>query len=86
MDCSGATYRLRCGRFVIEQDRRDFPSVELRLVNAIDDNLQKEKWFSFVGPSASSDPQVSKILPKLSRYKYAVITEHLPGFAGFFLP
>ena len=30
-----------------------------------------------------SNAQVAKILPKLTQYRFAVITEHLPGFGGF---
>ena len=30
-----------------------------------------------------SNSQVAKILPKISRFKFAIITEHLPGFEGF---
>jgi len=70
--------------FLVEQNRRRFPSVEFRIVNAVDDNLPEgEVVLVRQVLQHLSNAQVAKILPKLSRYKYAVITEHVPGFAGF---
>ena len=84
VDCAGHFIGCEIVDFVIEQNRRKFPSVEFRTVNAIEDNLP-EGGIILVRQVLQhlSNGDVAKILPKLCRYKYAVITEHLPGFAGF---
>ena len=84
VDCASDFIGCDVVDFIIEQNRRRFPSVEFRIVNAIDNNLPEgEVVLVRQVLQHLSNAQVAKILPKLSRYKYAVITEHVPGFAGF---
>ena len=84
VDCAGDFIGCDVVDFIVEQNRRRFPSVEFRVVNAIDDNLPEgEVVLVRQVLQHLSNAQVAKILPKLSQYKYAVITEHVPGFAGF---
>jgi hypothetical protein len=84
VDCAGVFVGCDVVDFVIEQNRRRFPSVEFRVVNAIDDDLPEgEVVLVRQVLQHLSNTQIAKILPKLSQYKYAVITEHVPGFAGF---
>lgn len=70
--------------FVIEQNRRKFPLVDFRVVDAISDDLpQGDVVLVRQVLQHLSNEQVSKILPKLCGYSYAIITEHIPGFVGF---
>jgi SAM-dependent methyltransferase len=70
--------------FVIERNRGRFPSVEFQIVNAIDDELPKGDVVLIRQVLQHlSNEQVRRILPKLSQYKYAIITEHIPGLADF---
>jgi hypothetical protein len=70
--------------FVIAQNRRKYPHVDFHVLDAVSDDL----------PSGDvvlvrqvlqhlSNQQVSKILPKLCLYQYAIVTEHIPGSADF---
>jgi hypothetical protein len=84
VDCASDFIGCDVVDFIVERNRRRFPSVEFRIVNAIDDNLPEgEVVLVRQVLQHLSNAQVAKILPKLSQYKYAVITEHVPGFAGF---
>jgi hypothetical protein len=84
VDCAGDFIGCDVVDFIVEQNRRRFPSVEFKVVNAIDDNLPEgEVVLVRQVLQHLSNAQVAKIVPKLSQYKYAVITEHVPGFAGF---
>ena len=66
--------------FVIAQNRRRFPDVEFRTVNAVEDDLpDAEVVIIRQVLQHLSNAQVAKILPKLGKYKYAIITEHIPG-------
>jgi SAM-dependent methyltransferase len=70
--------------FVIEQNRRRYPSMDFKVIDAAEDNLPKadiiliRQVFQHL-----SNAQILKIIPKLAAYRYAVITEHLPGYSEF---
>jgi hypothetical protein len=70
--------------FVIAQNRRKHPRVEFRVLDAVSDELPAGDVVLIRQVLQHlSNQQVSMILPKLCRYRYAVVTEHLPGFADF---
>ena len=84
VDCARQFIACDVVDFLIEQNRRTFPSVDFRLVDATSDDLpQGDVVLVRQVLQHLSNEQVSKILPKLCGYKYAIITEHIPGFAGF---
>ena len=71
---------------VIEFNRRHIkaPNLEFRTVNAIEDDLPKaEVVLVRQVLQHLSNGDVAKILPKLKQYKFALITEHIPGSDGF---
>jgi hypothetical protein len=84
VDCSSHFIACDVVDFVIEQNRRRFPSVEFRTVNAVDDELPEgqvvliRQVLQHLG-----NAEIIKILAKLDQYRYAVITEHIPGIADF---
>jgi hypothetical protein len=84
VDCSRQFIACDIVDFVIEQNRRRFPMVDFRVLDAINDDLPQTDVVLVrqVFQHLSND-QVSTILPKICRYQYAIITEHIPGFADF---
>src|SRR5262249_7408145 len=66
------------------QNRRKYPEVDFRVLDAVSDDLPSgdvaliRQVFQHL-----SNQQVSNILPKLCQYKYAVVTEHVPGSVNF---
>ena len=70
--------------FVIEENRRRYPGVDFIVVDATKDKLPSgeviliRQVFQHL-----SNEQISKILPKLAEFKYAVVTEHIPAFREF---
>jgi hypothetical protein len=70
--------------FVIAQNRRKYPQVEFLVLDAVSDKLPAgDVVLMRQVLQHLSNQQVSMILPKLCRYQYAVVTEHLPGFCDF---
>jgi hypothetical protein len=70
--------------FVIAQNRRRYPQVEFCVLDAVSDELPAGDVVLIRQVLQHlSNQQVSKILWKLSQYQYAIITEHIPGFAHF---
>ena len=70
--------------FVIEQNRRRYPSVNFVVVDATKDHLPNgeviliRQVFQHL-----SNAQIVKVLPKLASFKHAVVTEHIPAFQDF---
>jgi hypothetical protein len=83
-DCAGAFIACDIVDFLIEKNRRRFPSIDFRVINAIDDDLPEGEIVlirQVLQHLSNSD--VAKVLPKLSRYRYAIITEHIPAYGEF---
>ncbi len=84
VQCGGPYVACDVVDFIIARNQRKYPRVDFRVLDAVSDDL----------PSADvvlirqvlqhlSNQQVAKILPKLCRYKYAIVTEHIPGSTDF---
>jgi SAM-dependent methyltransferase len=86
VDC--ASYFTACDIVapLIEHNKKRFkhPNLEFRWLDAIEDDLPVadvvlvRQVFQHL-----SNSQVARILPKLRNFKFAIISEHLPGFEGF---
>jgi SAM-dependent methyltransferase len=71
---------------LIQHNRKSFArlQVDFRCLNIIDDELPEgEVVFLRQVLQHLSNEQIARVLPKLRRYRFAVITEHLPGDAAF---
>ncbi len=69
---------------VIEQNRRKYPSVDFRVLDAIEEPLPGGDVVLIRQVLQHlSNAQVGAILPKVCNYRYAIITEHIPGHQGF---
>lgn len=90
----GSQLRDRCGRFIatdvvgelVARNARDFAhlGVEFRCVDIIADDLPAAE-VAFLRQVAQhlSNAQIASIIPKLSRYRWVVVSEHLPSDPGF---
>ncbi len=82
--CSGRYIGCDVVDFVIAQNRRKYPHVEFRVLDAVSDDLPSGD-VALVRQVLQhlNNHQVSRILPKLCQYQYAIVTEHIPGSADF---
>jgi SAM-dependent methyltransferase len=65
---------------VIEANRRKYPGVEFKVIDAIEGDLPNTDVVLVRQVLQHlSNEQISKILPKLTKFKLAVITEHVPS-------
>ena len=63
---------------VIKANRRKYPGVDFRIIDAIEDELPNADVVLIRQVLQHlSNEQISKILPKLTKFKLAVITEHV---------
>ena len=84
IDCCAQYVACDVVGFVIAQNRRKYPAVEFRVLDAVTDDLPSGDVVLIRQVLQHlSNQQVSKILSKLNQYRYAIITEHIPGFADF---
>jgi hypothetical protein len=71
---------------LIQHNRKAFARlrVDFRCLNIIEDELPAgEVVFLRQVLQHLSNEQIARVLPKLSRYRFAIITEHLPGDPAF---
>ena len=84
IDCTRSFAACDIVDFVIEQNQRRYPNVKFFVVDAARDELPAgdvvliRQVFQHLG-----NAQIMKVLPKLAAFKYAIVTEHVPGFEGF---
>lgn len=84
----GSLLRPLCGAYigcdivesVIVANRKRYPDVDFRVLDITTDDLPKgEVVFVRQVLQHLSNTHIRAVLPKLSRYKYLILTEHLPG-------
>ncbi|MGJ4892986.1 class I SAM-dependent methyltransferase [Bradyrhizobium sp. HKCCYLS3077] len=84
VDCAGRYIGCDVVDFVIAQNRRKHPNVEFLVRDAVTDELPPGDVVLIRQVLQHlSNRQVSQILPKLCNYRFAVVTEHIPGFRDF---
>jgi hypothetical protein len=84
VDCAGRFTACDIVDSLIRHNRKKYKQVIFKTLNAIDDELPDGDVVLIRQVLQHlSNAQVAKILPKLTQYRFAVITEHLPGFDGF---
>jgi hypothetical protein len=84
IDCCARYIACDVVDFVIAQNRRKYPQVDFRVLDAVSDDLPSGDVVLIRQVLQHlSNQQVSKILSKLRQYQYAIITEHIPGFRDF---
>jgi SAM-dependent methyltransferase len=90
----GAQLRPYCARYIacdvvpalIERNKKKFAAaqVEFRCLNIIDDDLPPgDIVFLRQVLQHLNNAQIARIVPKLSRYKFLILTEHLPAAPNF---
>ncbi|MFN5408668.1 methyltransferase domain-containing protein [Bradyrhizobium sp.] len=82
--CAGRYIGCDVVDFVIAENQRRHPDVEFVVCDAVTDDLPRgDVVLVRQVLQHLNNRQVAQILPKLCNYRYAIITEHIPGFADF---
>ena len=82
--CAGRYIGCDVVDFVIAENQRRHPGVEFVVCDAVTDDLPRgDVVLVRQVLQHLNNRQVAQILPKLCNYRYAIITEHIPGFADF---
>jgi hypothetical protein len=90
----GQQLRPYCGRYIacdvvpalIERNKKKFAAaqVDFRCLNIIDDDLPSgDIVFLRQVLQHLNNAQIARVVPKLSRYKFLILTEHLPAIPNF---